>query len=108
MLEEFRKNPHIKIPPKSPCTKFQSPCKFKNPNFNSKRISLLVFGLAAQPTHLAFLAHLAQLTSFFHLQHQIEQVSLPPLSALRCRHGYLRPPSLQGENAALPPLHFPH
>jgi hypothetical protein len=30
-LEEFRKNPHVKIPPKSPCTNFQSVGKFKNP-----------------------------------------------------------------------------
>jgi hypothetical protein len=30
-LEEFRKNPHVKIPPKSPSTNFQSLAKFKNP-----------------------------------------------------------------------------
>jgi hypothetical protein len=30
-LEEFRKNPHVKIPPKSPSTNFQSLGKFKNP-----------------------------------------------------------------------------
>ncbi len=30
-LEEFRKNPHIKIPPKSPSTNLQSLDKFKNP-----------------------------------------------------------------------------
>jgi hypothetical protein len=35
-LGEFRKNPHVKIPPKSPCANFQSLGKFKNPNFNSK------------------------------------------------------------------------
>jgi hypothetical protein len=35
-LEEFRKNPHVKIPPKSPCANFQSLGKFKNPIFNSK------------------------------------------------------------------------
>jgi hypothetical protein len=34
-LEEFRKNPHVKIPPKSPYTNFQSLGKFKNPIFNS-------------------------------------------------------------------------
>jgi hypothetical protein len=34
-LEEFRKNPHVKIPPKSP-TIFQSLGKFKNPIFNSE------------------------------------------------------------------------
>jgi hypothetical protein len=35
-LEEFRKNPHVKIPPKSPCANFQSLGKFKNPMFNSE------------------------------------------------------------------------
>jgi hypothetical protein len=33
-LEEFRKNHHVKIPPKSPFTNFQSLGKFKNPIFN--------------------------------------------------------------------------
>jgi hypothetical protein len=32
-LEEFRKNPHVKIPLKSPSTNFQSLGKFKNPIF---------------------------------------------------------------------------
>jgi hypothetical protein len=31
ILEEFRKNPHIKIPPKSPCRNSQSLGKFQNP-----------------------------------------------------------------------------
>jgi hypothetical protein len=35
-LEEFRKNSHVKIPPKSPSTNFQSLDKFKNPTFNSE------------------------------------------------------------------------
>jgi hypothetical protein len=35
-LEEFRKIPHAKIPPKSPCANFQSLGKFRNPIFNSK------------------------------------------------------------------------
>jgi hypothetical protein len=33
-LEEFRKNPHVKIHSKSPCANFQSLGKFKNPIFN--------------------------------------------------------------------------
>jgi hypothetical protein len=37
-LEEFRKNPHVKIPPKSPSTNFQSHGKFKNLIFNSEII----------------------------------------------------------------------
>jgi hypothetical protein len=39
-LEEFRKNPHVKIPPKSPCANFQSLGKFKNLIFNSKILFL--------------------------------------------------------------------
>jgi hypothetical protein len=35
-LEEFRKNPHVKIRPKSPCVSFQSLDKFRNPIFNSE------------------------------------------------------------------------
>jgi hypothetical protein len=43
-LEEFRKNPHVKIPPKSP-TNFQRLGKFKNPIFISE-ILFLAFGPA--------------------------------------------------------------
>jgi hypothetical protein len=39
-LEDFRKNPHVKIPPKSPCANFQSPGIFKNPIFIRKRTLL--------------------------------------------------------------------
>jgi hypothetical protein len=50
-LEEFRKNLHLKIHPKSPSTNFQSLGKFKNPIFNSE-ILFLDFSpadLAAHP-----------------------------------------------------------
>jgi hypothetical protein len=36
-LGEFRKNPHVKIPPKSPCANFQSFGIFKNSIFYQKR-----------------------------------------------------------------------
>jgi hypothetical protein len=39
-LGEFRKNPYVKIPPKSPCANFQSLCIFKNPKFYSEIILL--------------------------------------------------------------------
>jgi hypothetical protein len=42
-LEDFRKNPHVKIPPKSPPTNFQSLGIFKKSNFIRKRI-FLTFG----------------------------------------------------------------
>jgi hypothetical protein len=51
-LEEFRKNPHVKIPPKSPSTNFQSLGKFKNPIFNSE-ILFLDFGPADPAAHPA-------------------------------------------------------
>jgi hypothetical protein len=46
-LEEFRKNPHVKTPPKSPFTNFQSLGKFKNRIFNSE---ILFFLISARPT----------------------------------------------------------
>jgi hypothetical protein len=39
-LKNFRKNPHVKIPPKYPCANFQSLDKFKNPIFNSEILFL--------------------------------------------------------------------
>jgi hypothetical protein len=38
-LEEFRKNPCVKIPPKSPCANFQSLGIFKHPIFIQKKSS---------------------------------------------------------------------
>jgi hypothetical protein len=52
-LDEFRKNPHVKIPPKSPCANFQSLGKFQNPIPNSK-IFFFIFGRADLAAHLAF------------------------------------------------------
>jgi hypothetical protein len=51
-LEEFRKNPHVKIPPKSPCANFQSLDKFKIPIFNSE-ILFFAFGPADLVAHSA-------------------------------------------------------
>jgi hypothetical protein len=47
-LEGFWKNPHVKIPPKSPSTNFQSLGKFKNPILIQK-----FFFLAFGPANLA-------------------------------------------------------
>jgi hypothetical protein len=52
-LEEFRKNPHVKIPPKSPSTNFQSPGKFKHPIFNSENSFFPYFGPADLAAHSA-------------------------------------------------------
>jgi hypothetical protein len=50
-LEEFRKNPHVKMTPKSPSTNFQSLGQFKNLIFNSE-IPFSLF--SAQPPPLFF------------------------------------------------------
>jgi hypothetical protein len=51
-LEEFRKNPDLKIPPKSPSTNFQSLAIIKNQNFIRKRI-FLHFRPSGQPAYSA-------------------------------------------------------
>jgi hypothetical protein len=51
-LEEFRKNPHVKIPPKSHSTNFLRLGKFKNPIFNSE-IIFLAFDPADPAARLA-------------------------------------------------------
>jgi hypothetical protein len=62
-LEEFRKNPHVKIPPKSPCANFQSLGKFKN-YFSSlsARPTLRPTRSLAQPALLAPLLSWAEAT----------------------------------------------
>jgi hypothetical protein len=61
-LQEFRKNPHIKIPPKSPCTNIQSLDILKNTIFIPKRIFLQ--NLAQPPASMfGLLAHEAHMTS---------------------------------------------
>jgi hypothetical protein len=47
-LEEFRNNPHVKIPPKSPCANFQSLGIFKNQFLFGKEFS------SSLPAHPAF------------------------------------------------------
>jgi hypothetical protein len=46
-LEEFRKNPHVKIPPKSHCANFQSHGIFKNQILFRKEIFFVTSGPAA-------------------------------------------------------------
>jgi hypothetical protein len=58
-LEEFGKNPHVKIPSKSPCANFQSLGIFKNSIFIRKGI-FFNFRPSVQQTHPAFLARAAR------------------------------------------------
>jgi hypothetical protein len=48
-LEDFKKNPHVKIPPKSPPTNFQSLAIFKNQILFGKEFSSLSAQPAQQP-----------------------------------------------------------
>jgi hypothetical protein len=43
-LEEYRKNPHVQIPPKSLCAIFQSLGKIQKSNLNSEGIPSMKFG----------------------------------------------------------------
>jgi hypothetical protein len=52
-LEEFRKNPHVKIPPKSPSTNFPSIGKFKI-QFLIQKSFFFTFGPATQPRPISF------------------------------------------------------
>jgi hypothetical protein len=51
-LEEFRKNPHVKIPPKSPCANFQILGIFKNLIFIRKGIFFRFQPIRSSPTHV--------------------------------------------------------
>jgi hypothetical protein len=85
-LEHFRKNPHVKIPPKSPSTNFQSLGIFKNQIFIQKRIFLHF-----RPNRPSGLSSQSQPTS--PLPHVDPPASRP--SGLRPAHpAFPSPPSL--------------
>jgi hypothetical protein len=54
-LEDFRKNPHVKIPPKSPCANFQSRGIFKNSIFIRKGIFLRFWPIRPSPARTGLL-----------------------------------------------------
>jgi hypothetical protein len=53
-LEEFGKNPHVKISPKSPCANFQSLGIFKNLIFLSEKEFPSTFGPIGQAASRPF------------------------------------------------------
>jgi hypothetical protein len=63
-LEEFRKNPCVQIPPKSPCANFQSLVIFKNSIFTRKEIFFNFWPNrpSGQPAHPAFWPRAAKQT----------------------------------------------
>jgi hypothetical protein len=98
-LEEFRKNPCVKIPPKSPCTNFQNPCKFKKLIFILKGISFSFWPsqpncLTGQLGLLAHSAHRASSSSFIteagERRHRQPFAASPRRAAL-ARHGATAP-----------------
>jgi hypothetical protein len=54
-IEEFRKKPHVKIPPKSPCANFQSLGIFKNSIFIRKEIFLRFWPIWPSPARAGLL-----------------------------------------------------
>jgi hypothetical protein len=124
-LEEFRKNPHTQIPPKSPSTNFQSLDIIKNQIFIRKRIfpSLLahsaqrpadLFGLSAhaatQPPFPSFglSAHTATRPPFRHPAQLARPGESSPSSRRRAAELRSEPPPHQAAMAAAtsptPPL----
>jgi hypothetical protein len=97
-LEEFRKNPLVKIPHKSPPTNFQSLFIFKNPIFIQKRIFLHFWPNwpSGQSAHPAFWPTQPTRT-FFLLPHRSKVP--PPSPAVRRRP---MPPRLHPAMGVLP------
>jgi hypothetical protein len=103
-LEEFRKNSHVKIPPKSPCANFQSLGIFKNQILFEKEFSSLSAKPAQQPAGPS--GHSAQPQPFFFLSIQPSPPPLPtgprPLGRPRSPNGptdHLLPPPAPEPNA---------
>jgi hypothetical protein len=98
-LQEFRKNPHVKIPPKSPSTNFQSLGKFKNPIFIRKRI-FLHFRPIRPSSQPAYSASRSTPPPGLHFPRPAYRPT-PPSSALSRRR--VKPPWLQ-QTPPRPPL----
>jgi hypothetical protein len=105
ILEEFRNNPCVKIPPKSPCANFQSLGKFKKSKFYSERIFQLPAQSAQQPAGpLSLLTHPALSTSLFLLRmHQPSAASSSHVAEPRPPHRTSPMPS-NGANRSSPSL----
>jgi hypothetical protein len=135
-LEEFRKNPHVKIPPKSPCANFQSRGIFKNQILFKKEFSSLSAQPAQQPAGPSRLlaqpqplfsfptsrpppsplglglsagpAHLtAQPATFFLLPHRSQTHKVPPPAGLASPPRSTPMPRPDEKNGRINPLHPP-
>jgi hypothetical protein len=110
-LEEFRKNPHVKISPKSPSTNFQSLAIIKNQIFIQKRIFLHFWPIrpsgqpaysASRPTPPPGLRPIARPSLPTREVVSLLATQPPPSSALSCRR--VKPPRLPQPSPRTPLL----
>jgi hypothetical protein len=126
-LEQFRKNPHVKIPPKSPCANFQNLGIFKNqillrkefsPSLSAHpafRPSLFFFNQTIFPPlpHKAAASWLAQPTrtaqpaTFFFLPHRSRAHPAPPAGLALSPGSTPTPPPEEKKMAASIPFNPP-
>jgi hypothetical protein len=105
ILEEFRKNPCVKIPLKSPYANFQILGKFKNPIFLSKRISLQFrpsrpTGLSSLSAQLGLLVQLSLAAHPFPTSSRNQCHRRPGLTPSRLHHlGHHGCPSSQRQSS---------
>jgi hypothetical protein len=114
-LQEFKKNPHVKIPPKSRCANFQNLAIFKNLIFIQKGILFRFWPIRPSPTHPSRVGVFAEwrilfdfvhssrdtfsLSSHYHVGPTCQIHPLPqagrPLPLLLVASGHRAPPGLQ-------------
>jgi hypothetical protein len=94
-LEEFRKNPCVKIPPNSPCANFQSLGIFKHSIFIRKEnfFNFRPNRPSGQPAHLTFWSRAAKQAEPAHqatppLPPSLTESAAPPPSLTPLRHGH--------------------
>jgi hypothetical protein len=105
-LEEFRKNPYVKIPPKFPCTNFQILYKFKNLIFFIRKGISFSFRPSRPNRLTGLLGHLAHPTQPAFLPPPTLKQGMPLLPALR-RPSFTPPWMHCQERCTASRAHFP-
>jgi hypothetical protein len=114
-LEDFRKNPHVKIPTKSPCANFQSLGIFKNSICNQKRFFLTFVPAASRPIRPFGPASCLLPPPAPEQSAQAATAGWPRATPMfgadylyrRENNGCITPPSFPPLSGALPPLQSP-
>jgi hypothetical protein len=114
-LEDFRKNPHVKIPPKSSPSKFPKPWYIKKSNFYSEKNFSFTFGpigpVASQPIR-PFSPAAAQFFFFFpNRPLPLSQLGLGLSAGLarpHCPTGHLLPPPVPEQSVQAAIISRPH